>query len=141
MGHYKTPDGEHIDREHWTNVMGEYVLQMAKATRQAYQRLFPDTRTKDREDGVKIAAEPLCALLSDGVLGFLAMLNESNERDVTQGHTPEKFDCIPMFLEELLVRTSSMGYSAAVDARAEPEAFEQVMDAFHSATIPPKVKQ
>lgn len=123
-----------VDKDRWSEVMGQFVVQLAVLTRNIYFELFADRMEEDKF----IDAEPLCSMLSDGVLALLAMLNETNEADNESGFTTVKFDVIPLFLQELLMRTSSLGYTVGIDGQLDPKAYKQAMDALEEIMKPPE---
>jgi len=113
----------------WVEIIGAYVHKMGQATHEAYEALYQEG------DGVKqpINAIPLAALLSDGVLGFLASLNDLNKKEAGPDTGVDRFDIIKLFTNELFIRLTDMGYTTCVNGGENPDEYKQVLEAMDNA--------
>lgn len=123
-----------LSKEEWAEVMAEFVNTLGEAVGETYNKLFQESEDVQ----TPIRAEPLAALIADGLMGLLSALNELNQKEAQAVNGVEQFDIITLFTQEMFDRLTSLGYTTVIDGQADPEAYEQAIGAMDAASKPPE---
>lgn len=123
-----------LSQKEWAEMMAEFVNELGQTVGDTYNKLF---RESD-EVQTPIRAEPLAALIVDGLMGLLAALNALNREEAQSLQGIEQFDFIELFTQEIFTRLTELGYTTVIDGQADPEAYKKAVDAMDTANKPPE---